>query len=50
MTAQPPMPDLAQLNPVELWLASIRRLTDQGLPLTQARQLADRQAGFSTTT
>jgi hypothetical protein len=50
MTAEAPVPDLAQLNPLELWLASIRRLADQGVPLAQARQLADRQAGFGTTT
>lgn len=50
MTAQTPMPDLAQLNPAELWLASIRRLSDQDVPLAEARQLADRQAGFGTNT
>lgn len=44
------MPDLAQLNPIELWLATFRRIHDSGVPLAEARKLADEQLGFTTTT
>ena len=46
MTATAPMPDLAQLNPAEVWLASIRRQQDAGVPLAEA----DEQADFRSTT
>lgn len=44
------MPDLAQLNSIELWLVTFRRIHDSGVPLAEARKLADEQLGFTTTT
>jgi len=44
-----PLPDLAEINRAELWLAYFRRLTDQGQPIATARQLADERFGFGAT-
>ncbi len=46
--AMQPMPDLAEINRAELWLAYFRRLTDQGQPIAAARRLADERFGFGT--
>ena len=43
-----PLPDLAETNRAELWLAYIRQLTDQGQPIATARLLADERFGFGT--
>lgn len=43
-----PLPDLAEINRAELWLAYIRQLTDQGQPIATARRLADERFGFGT--
>lgn len=45
-----PVPDLAEVNRAELWLGYIRRLTDQGQPITAARRLADERFGFAAGT
>lgn len=49
-TTEMPLPDLAGINRAELWLACFRRLHDAGVPLAEARRLADQQLGFTTTT
>jgi hypothetical protein len=47
-TTGQPMPDLAEINRAELWLAYFRQLTDQGQPIAAARRLADERFGFRT--
>jgi hypothetical protein len=42
------LPDLAELNRAELWLAYFRRLTDRGQSIAAARRLADERFGFTT--
>ena len=49
-TAEMPMPDLAGINRASLWLATLRRIHDSGVPLAEARRLADQQLGFGATT
>ena len=43
-----PLPDLAEVNRAELWLAYFRQLTDRGQPIATARLLADERFGFGT--
>jgi hypothetical protein len=45
-----PMPDLAQLNRAELWLAFVRRLRASGASAAEAIRQADEQLGFGVTT
>jgi hypothetical protein len=44
-TAAAPMPDLAAINPAMLWLAYLRQLSDGGMAIAAARQLADERSG-----
>jgi hypothetical protein len=46
-TTETSLPDLAMINRAELWLAILRKLCDQGVPITTARRLADEQTGFN---
>jgi hypothetical protein len=46
-TADVPIPDLATLNPAELWLVYFRQLHDTGVAITAARQIADARFGPS---
>lgn len=50
MATEMPLPDLAGINRAELWLATFRRIHDSGVPLAEARRLADERLGFGTTT
>ena len=46
MSTEATLPDLAEINPAALWLARFRAFCDAGLPMREARQLADEHSGL----
>ena len=49
-TTDAPMPDLAVINRAALWLTYFRQVRAAGVPLAEARRLADERFGFAAGT